>query len=114
MAALKAVPLGGLPPTPPGAVVPIAPVDPFDWMTENGKKAWRALRDVSEVTELNQFEFVAYCEAIGEFRDATKLIEELGMLTTAGDGTPIPSPIVGIRNAADARLARWAQRFRQK
>ncbi|MFI6168827.1 P27 family phage terminase small subunit [Nocardia sp. NPDC051052] len=87
--------------------------EPPEWMTSNGRDAWQRLTLHVQVTATNRDEFAAYCEAIAEFRESTEIISETGLLILdPASGQPAPNPVTMVRDRADAKIARWAQRFR--
>ncbi|UAK38430.1 P27 family phage terminase small subunit [Gordonia bronchialis] len=86
--------------------------DPPDWLTDKGREAWETLAPLYRLTPRDLAEFAAFCEAFGEFHEATEMISDVGLVVIdPASGMPTPNPLAAIRDRADAKLARWATRF---
>lgn len=84
-----------------------------DWMTDKGVEAWETLAPLYNLSKHDLPEFVAFCEALGELNESTGMIAEIGLIVVdPHSGLPDSNPIAGIRDRADIKVARWAQRFR--
>lgn len=94
-----------------GDETPIAP--PPTWLSEGGKEAWERLAPHVRPSPTEVDEFACYCESIGEYQEGTKLIAEIGMITADIEGTIMANPAASIRDRADAKISRWASRFRR-
>lgn len=84
-----------------------------EWLTTQAQAAWNRLEPHCKPAPHELDEFAAYCEAISEYREATALIKESGLLASDMDGNPIPNPAQNIRDSADTKLSKWATRFRR-
>lgn len=88
-------------------------IEPPEWLSEHGREAWERLAPELSLTATDLDEFAAYCESISEFREATEVISEAGLLIIdPASGMPVPNPITGVRDRADRKIAAWAARFR--
>lgn len=87
-------------------------LSPPDWLTEKGREAWDLLFPLHTVTTRDLPEFIAFCEAVGEFHESTEMISDVGLVVIDPvSGMPTPNPLTSIRDRADAKIARWAGRF---
>lgn len=87
--------------------------EPPEWLTEKGREAWDRYAPLYAITERDLPEFVAYCEAIGEFHETTEMLAEVGLVVLdPASGMPEANPVLSIRDRADRKLASWSERFR--
>lgn len=84
-----------------------------EWLSEFGKETWLRLAPQYQLGPTDVDEFAAFCEAVAEFREATEVISEAGLLVIDPQtAMPVPNPITGVRDRADKKLAYWAGRFK--
>lgn len=88
--------------------------EPPDSLTERGTAVWQELAPLyPSLQRRDHVEFAAFCESVAEYREASEMIDEAGIvIIDPSTGLPEPSPLLTIRTAADGRIARWANRFR--
>lgn len=55
--------------------------------------------------------FASCCLSLAQYREATELVAEHGLLALGVGGSLVKSPAVALQESADARFARWAARF---
>jgi len=89
-------------------------IEPPEWLSEHARAAWDRLAPLYQLTALDVDEFAAYCETLAEFREASEVITEAGLLIIdPASGMPVPNPIQMVRDRADRKIAFWANRFRR-
>lgn len=68
------------------------------------KRVTKELLKLGLLTEIDRAAIARYCQAWGEWCEATRKIDKLGMLVRTPNGYPVPSPYVVIANQAHKRM----------
>lgn len=89
--------------------------EPPEWMSERGIAAWSRLQERGVwVREIDRDEFIMYCEAIAEYEEATELLRDTGLVIIDPlSGSPVPNPIISMRDSAERKVNRWSRMFKE-
>lgn len=89
--------------------------DPPEWMSERGIGAWHRLLERGVwVRNIDRDEFIMYCEALGEYEEASELLRDTGMvIIDPASGSPAPNPIIAMRDSAERKINRWSRVFKE-
>ncbi len=104
---------GGRKVKPPPAFKRLPPKAPA-WLSAEAAAEWaRVLPELTRLDLLKEQDraaLAAYCETWATFVEATRLVQEQGLVFEAKQGT-LPHPAVGIARAAGRELRVWAGQF---
>ena len=82
---------------------PVAPKCP-EWLTGEAKKEWKRIAKDLEVlgllTRLDMAALAGYCDAYGRWVEASRKLQEEGLVVKAKSGYPMQSPYLSIINTA--------------
>ena len=91
--------------------VPPAP----SYLNNIGKREWKRiakeLHGLGLLTNLDKTALAGYCQCYVMYIDATKKIQEQGVLVKAQSGFPMQSPYVSIANKAMVEMRKWLLEF---
>ena len=84
----------------PKPAIPTCP----SWLSKDAKKEWRRISKELDVlgllTKMDMAALAGYCDSYGRFSEASKKLQEHGMIIKAPSGYPVQSPYLSILNAA--------------
>lgn len=88
---------------------------PPSWLNTPAKKEWKRLipilHQVGVLSKADTGAMAAYCQAFGEFVEATKLVKAKGYTTVTDKGNVVRRPEVGIANTAMKLMVSIAREF---
>lgn len=88
---------------------------PPSWLNTPAKKEWKRLvpilHQAGVLTQADTGTLAAYCQAFGEFIEATKLAKAKGYTTVTDKGNVIQRPEVGLANTAMKLMVSIAREF---
>jgi len=88
---------------------------PPSWLSTPAKKEWKRLVPVLHqsgvLTQVDTGALAAYCQAFGEFVEATKIVKARGFTFISDKGNVIQRPEVGIANTAMKLMVSIAREF---
>lgn len=88
---------------------------PPSWMNTPAKKEWKKLVPILHkagvLTQVDTGTLAAYCQAFGEFVEATKIVKARGYTTVTDKGNVIQRPEVGVANTAMKLMVSIAREF---
>jgi len=88
---------------------------PPSWLSTPAKKEWKrlvpVLHQAGVLTQVDTGTLAAYCQAFGEFVEATKIVKARGFTFISDKGNVIQRPEVGIANTAMKLMVSIAREF---
>lgn len=86
-----------------------------DWLESDAVKVWdhlaSELKKVKLMKPMYAYAFAMYCEAIAEFINCYKRIQEEGVDIVTTNGNVIQNPVVGTKSKAADRANKLGQQF---
>ena len=92
-----------------------SPGDPPAVLKGEARREWRRvtrlLVAMGCIAKIDRALVTAYCEAWGEFVEASRELQTSGLILKTADGYFYPNPLAGIRSRAVERMTRLAAQF---
>jgi P27 family predicted phage terminase small subunit len=83
---------------------PASSVEPPAWLSIEARREWRrsakVLAAAGLLTRLDLATFAAYCDAVGDWRRADRLLRDRALVETTPAGASVQSTLLGIKRRA--------------